>query len=177
MRTGRARTLVPLCAAACVTVPLGGYLLVALDPELLRRGIAATVLVLATMMLRGFRYRGEPRVPTSLALGAVSGALASATSVGGPPVILYLLSGPHPVAVTRANLTLFVMIVSAAALGVLVYRGVLDAPAVVLALVLAPCFLAGIWLGSRVFPHVDEQRFRRFTLVFLIVLAAFLLAT
>lgn len=177
LREARARTIVPISVAACVTVPLGGYLLVALEPELLRRGIAATVLVLAAMMLRGFRYSGPPRLPTSVGLGAVSGALASATSVGAPPVILYLLSGPDPVAVTRANLTLFIMVTAAAALGVLAYRDVLGAAAVMLALTLAPFFLAGIWLGSRVFPRVDERRFRRYTLLFLIVMAAVLLVT
>lgn len=175
LRAGRVRTILPTCAAACLTVPFGGYLLVALDPGLLRRVIAATVLVLAAMMLHGFRYGGTQRLPTSVALGAVSGALASATSVGAPPVILYLLSGPDPVAVTRANLTLFVMILSAAALAVLVYRGVLDGSAVSLAIVLAPCFFAGVWLGSRVFPHVDERRFRRYTLLFLIALSTVLL--
>lgn len=177
LRAGRTRTILPTCAAACLTVPLGGYLLVALDPGLLRRLIAATVLVLAAMMLHGFRYSGTRRLPTSLALGAVSGALASATSVGAPPVILYLLSGPDPVAVTRANLTLFVMILSAAALAALVHRGVLDAGAVTLAIVLAPCFFAGVWLGSRVFPHLDERRFRRYTLLFLIALSSILLVT
>lgn len=177
LREARARTIVPISVAACAAVPLGGYLLVALDPELLRRGIAATVLVLAAMMLRGFRYSGSPRLATSVGLGAVSGALASATSVGAPPVILYLLSGPDSVAVTRANLTLFIMVTAAAALAVLAYRDVLGASAAMVALALAPFFLAGIWLGSRVFPRVDERRFRRYTLVFLIAMAAVLLVT
>lgn len=177
LREGHLRVTAPLCVAACLTAPIGGYLLTELDPQLLSRFIAATVLVLAAVMLHGFRYAGRPRLTTSVILGAVSGTLASATSVGAPPVILYLLSGPDSAAVTRANLTVFIVVLAAAALAVLLYRGVLDTSSGLLALVLAPCFFAGVWLGSRVFPHIDERRFRRYTLIFLIGLSAILLVT
>lgn len=177
VRTGRMRLIGPICLAACLTVPLGGHVLATLDPELVRRLIAATVLAMALMMLRGFRYAGRPRVATSVVLGGLSGALASATSVGAPPVILYLLSGPDPAAVTRANLTLFIMVVSTAALAALLYRGVLDIPSAGLALVLAPFFFGGVWLGNRLFPRIDERRFRRYTLMLLTLLAAVILVT
>lgn len=177
LREARLRVVAPLCIAGCLTVPIGGYLLTTLDPQLLRRCIAGTVLVLAAIMLQGFRYAGPPRLMTSFALGALSGTLASATSVGAPPVILYLLSGPDTAAVSRANLTLFIMVLAAAALAVLLYRGVLDATSGLLVVVLAPCFFIGVWLGSRVFPHIDERRFRRYTLIFLIGLSAMLLVT
>lgn len=177
VRTGRMRLIGPICLAACLTVPLGGYALATLDPQLIRRFIAATVLAMALMMLRGFRYAGHPRTTTSVILGGLSGALASATSVGAPPVILYLLSGPDPAAVTRANLTLFIMVVSTAALAALLYRGVLDPPSAVLALALAPFFFAGVWLGNRLFPRIDERRFRRYTLLLLTFLAVVMLVT
>ena len=93
--------------AACVTVPLGVLALVAIDPAITRRVIAVTVIVFAVILLRGWRYAGRPRLATSVGLGAVSGAMLGATSIGGPPVILYLLSGPDPIETTRANLTLY----------------------------------------------------------------------
>lgn len=177
IRQGTLRVLAPLCIAGCITVPIGGYLLTELEPELVRRFIAATVLVFSIILLCGFRYRGQPRTSTSVALGAASGVLVSATSVGAPPVILYLLSGPDSVATTRANLTLFIIVMSTAALVVLLFHGAFDSTAGLLALGLSPFFFAGAWLGSRVFPHVDERRFRRFTLMFLIVLSGILLIT
>lgn len=177
VRAGRMRVILPISIAACLTAPLGGYLLVSLDPELLRRVIAATVMLLAAVMLGGFRYSAPPRIPTSLALGGICGTLAASTSVGAPPVIIYLLSGPDSAATTRANLTISIMVMAAAALAALVWRGVVGSSSVVLALVLAPFFFAGVWLGSRVFPYIDERRFRRYTLIFLIAMSAILLVS
>ena len=81
--------------AACVTVPFGVMALVAIDPTIIRRLIAITVIVFAIVLLRGWRYAGRPRLATSVGLGAVSGTMLGATSIGGPPVILYLAVRPR----------------------------------------------------------------------------------
>ena len=91
----RWRTLLYLILPAVFTVPLGGYLLLTLDPAIARKLIAAVVVIFTTMLLFGVRYTGSPRVLTSVALGSVVGALLGATSVGAPPVILYFAVGPR----------------------------------------------------------------------------------
>ncbi|GJL81301.1 MAG: UPF0721 transmembrane protein [marine bacterium B5-7] len=171
------RVIAPLCLAACLTIPFGTYLLTELDSGVLKRFIAGTVLVLAIFMLRGFRYTGRQRITTSAILGGVSGLLVSATSVGAPPVILYLLSGPDSVATTRANLTLYIIAISMIALMVLLLRGAFNPASGLIAILLAPCYFSGVWFGSRVFPRVDDKSFRRFVLWFLIVLSTILLMT
>lgn len=168
LRTGTVRLLLPIWLAACITVPIGSYLLITVDPELMRRGIAVVVVIFGFVMLKGFRYHGSPRLPTSLAVGAASGVLAGATSLGGPPVILYLLSGPHPIAVTRANLTLTIMTVSIATVLALWIGGVLNPSSVGFALLLTPLFFLGVWCGGKLFPYLDERLFRRIALVVLV---------
>lgn len=165
------RMLGPLLAAACVTVPLGGHVLVSADPQVLRRAIAAIVIVFCVLLLRGWRYSGRQRPATSLGLGALSGAMLGATSIGAPPVILYLLSGPDPVATTRANLTLFLVVTSAAGLAMLWRREILDAPAAWTALWLAPAYYLGLLAGVRLFPYLGETRFRQLTLLLLIAVS------
>ena len=169
-------TILPICAVACLTAPLGAYLLSTLDPLLARRGIAATVLVFSLLLLTGIRYRGKQRLGTSMALGATSGVLVGATSVGAPPVILYLLASSDPPDVTRANLTLFVTIISLAALGALLWRGMLDGPNGMTALLLSPLYLGGAWLGSQLYGKLDAAQMRRWTLIFLIVISSVVLA-
>ncbi len=61
---------------------------------MLRRWIAGVVVVFSLLLLNGARYEGPQRPATSIALGAFSGVLVGATGIGGPPIILYLLSGP-----------------------------------------------------------------------------------
>ena len=170
------RTILPICVVACLTAPLGAWLLSTLDPLLARRAIAATVLVFALVLLTGLRYRGKQRLGTSMALGATSGVLVGATSVGAPPVILYLLASSDPPDVTRANLTLFVTIISLAALGALLWRGMLDGPNGLLALLLSPLYLAGVWLGSRLYGKLDAASMRRWTLIFLLAVSSVVLA-
>jgi uncharacterized membrane protein YfcA len=171
----RWRAIGPILAAACVTLPLGGYVLATADPHALRRAIAAIVIVFSLLLLRGWRYAGRPRLRTSIGLGALSGAMAGATSIGGPPVILYLLSGPDSIETTRANLTLFVAGVSAAAIAMLWAGGLFGAAAAWMGLVLAPGYYGGLVLGTRAFARFTDTRFRQFTLVLLIAVSVVIL--
>src|SRR6186713_1987738 len=79
LRKATWRVLGPIGVAACITVPLGGYVLVHADQDLLRRGIAAIVFVFALLLLRGARYTGTHGLPSSVALGALSGTMLGAT--------------------------------------------------------------------------------------------------
>ncbi|PWG64538.1 sulfite exporter TauE/SafE family protein [Spiribacter halobius] len=175
LRFARPRRLAPILVAAAATVPLGATALASLDPDLTRKLIAAMVLGFSLLMLQGFRYHGRPHALAGLAVGAVSGVLTGATSVGGPPVILYLLSGPDPVVTTRAHLTLFIIFISSVTLGYLAYTGVFSLSMGMLALTLAPFFLVGVGIGSLIFHRIDEARFRRVALLALIGLSLVLL--
>jgi uncharacterized membrane protein YfcA len=165
------KLLLPICITAVLAVPLGGYLLVAGSPDTLRRAIAITVIVFSLALLSGRRYHGQPRRSTSFALGALSGTMLGATSIGAPPVILYLLSGPLPIAITRATLTLYVVVISAAGLAMLYARGLIDAAVLKLALALTIPFVVGVVAGSRLFARFSDQRFRQFTMVFMLLVA------
>jgi uncharacterized membrane protein YfcA len=110
-------------------------------------------------------------LPTSIGLGALSGTMLGATSIGAPPVILYLLSGPDPAAVTRASLTLYVVLISGAGLAVLGYGGLVDAATLRYAGWLALPFMAGVIMGAKLFSRFSDQRFRQFTMVFMLLVA------
>ncbi len=163
----RWRVIAPIGVAAVCAVPLGGWLLQGADPATLRRLIALTVMVFSLALLFGRRFRGAHRLRTSIALGALSGTMLGATSIGGPPVILYLLSGPDDAAVTRANLTLYIVLVSAAGLVMLGVGGLLDAAALRAAATLAIPFVIGVAAGSRLFSRFSDQRFRQLTIAFM----------
>ena len=174
-RLVRWRVMWPILAATCVTVPLGGYVLVSADPLALRRAIAAIVIVFSLLLLRGWRYAGRQRTGTGVGLGAVAGAMLGATSIGGPPVILYLLAGPDRVETTRANLTLFVAVGSLAGVAMLWTRGVLDARAAWIGLALAPGYYGGVVAGTRLFSRFNDTRFRQFTLLLMVAVSTAIL--
>jgi len=69
---------------------------------------------------------------------------------------------------TRANLTLFVTVISLVSIALLWYRGVFDARAAWTSLWLAPAYYAGLVAGVRLFPRFSDTRFRQLTLSLLI---------
>lgn len=171
-RLVRWRVIGPILAMACLFAPIGTWILVTADPQAMRRVIAAVVVVFALLLLAGVRYSGRQRLPTALGLGALSGTMVGATSMGGPPVILYLLAGPDPIEVTRANLTYFVGGISFAGVALLALQGVLGPSGLLLALVLAPGYYGGMVVGTRLFARFNDQRFRQFTLALMLAVSA-----
>ncbi|PWT93180.1 MAG: hypothetical protein C5B56_01155 [Proteobacteria bacterium] len=149
-------TLAYLTLPACVTVPIGGHLLLSLDPNIARKAIAGVVVVFSLALMLGLRYTGSPKPATLVALGGLVGVLLGATSVGAPPVILYMLSGPDPPAVTRANLTAFVTAISVIGVIMLVAAGAVTGQLAISAAMLTIPYLAAIWLGSGLFARLSE---------------------
>ena len=161
------RVLFYLILPTCFTVPIGGYFLVTLDPLIARKIISGVVVVFSLMLLSGLRYSGPHRPSTSLVLGSVVGVLLGATSIGAPPVILYLLSGPDPQDVTRANLTVFVTAISAIGLIMLLVAGAYTTQLTVSAFLLCIPYLAATWLGGTLFARMSDLGVRRLTLGFM----------
>jgi uncharacterized membrane protein YfcA len=159
------RTLLPILVPAALTVPVGTYFLTTLNPATAQQIIAFVVVVCSVMLLMGLRYQGAPKPSISAVLGGLAGLLMGATSIGAPPVVIYLLSGPDPVNVTRANLTMFITFLSIAGLAMFYTTGAMTVPlASSAALLIIPFFIA-IWTGTKLFPILREVVVRRIGIV------------
>nr|WP_277922980.1 sulfite exporter TauE/SafE family protein [Tabrizicola soli] len=169
------RTLALLGVPAVVSIPIGGLLLVNLDSETIRVALSLTVMLFSLLLIFGLRYSGSPRASTATAVGALSGLLFGATSMGGPPVILYLLSGPAPHWVTRANLVAYISFTSGLSLLLPWYLGYIPVSLALDVAIAIPPYFAGIFAGLRIFPLLNDKFFRRFTLIFIFLVAGFAL--
>lgn len=167
-RKAEFRVITPICLAAFLTVPFGGYLLLNMDPALLRQWIAWTVIAFSLLLLAKVRYTGPRNVSISTLVGSLSGILLGGTGIGGPPIILFLLSGTGPVDIARANLTLIVTALSMVGLAMLWFQDLLNLYSLMALLVLGPCFFLGTIMGIRLFRGTSEQRFRQFAPLLLI---------
>lgn len=153
---------------AAVFMPLGTWLLLSLDPALISRGIAAIVLGFSLILLTGWRYRGPKRLSTSLGVGALSGMLMGSTSLGNPPVMVYLLSSQDRAEVNRANFTGYFAITLMTLLMMMFLQGLLVWTPIQLAAILLIPFIFGAWIGSRLFRKSSELLYRRFALGLLV---------
>jgi len=69
------RVIGPMGAMAALFMPLGTWVLVSNDPDLIARITAGVVLVSALVLLTGWRYTGNKPLPATMGVGALSGTL------------------------------------------------------------------------------------------------------
>ena len=132
-------------------LPLGLAALLAIPAEAFRWGVSLMALATIAALVAGWRWRGARGRGTTAAAGFLSGIVGGATALPGPPVILYYMASPMPVAQVRANLTMFLVLVDLAMVGALWGTGQLSLPlAMVSGLLLVPFSLANA-VGSALF--------------------------
>jgi uncharacterized membrane protein YfcA len=172
----RWRRALPLGLAAAVAAPFGTAILAYLPLDLLQRTIAGVVVVFALVLLSGWRYRGEPRWPLTIAVGASGGLLTGIAGIGGPPVVLYLLGGHQPAATNRADFIVYFALSQFMAAIPLFWFGLVDGDDGWRVMALLVPFALATWIGGRLFYRAAEAAFRRVALGFLLVVGVVTLA-
>jgi uncharacterized membrane protein YfcA len=163
-----ARVILPIGAAACAMTPVGAFILLTADQDLLRRFIGGFVLVFGLLLLSGWRYHGSRPLPLNVAVGTLAGLLKGATGMSGPPVILYLLAGPEEAKRHRANLILFFATIAVISVIPPFLAGLYGWSGLVKVALLLPVMLLAVPLGARLFHVVPDRLYRRLALVFLV---------
>ncbi len=165
------REVLPLAQGAAITIPLGAYLLVSIDPLALRWAMPILSLIAVGFLASGWRYARAPGHALSGLVGTVTGFLGGLTGFFGPPIVLFWLGGPSRATRVRANLIVFFAFtvvvggISYAANGLLVHQRIIEAT------LIFPVYGIAIWLGAHLFGRASEVVFRRIAYA-LIVLAA-----
>lgn len=145
----------------------GLALLHATEPDLMRRVIGLVTLVAAIAMLvlpgRAFPSGLVPQIVA----GSVGGLVMGATSMGGPPVVLYLVGRDDHASAKKANVIFVVGGLEIAALVLLAAFGSIGKQALVTFAILIPAFALGMFAGQRAFGLVGD-RYRNLVLVVLL---------
>lgn len=165
-----------LSLSGCLGVPAGVVVLLWIDPEALRRAISAATAASALFLMTGWRYSGAHSLPAAATAGALGGFLSGAGSIGGPPVIAYLLAGQGSPAEFRANVVFYFAVTQVA--GILLYglNGLLAPGTLVVAALICPALAFGTWIGTRLFGLASERVFRRVALATLLAVGLVTLA-
>lgn len=119
--------------------------------------LAGSVLLGVALSLRGWRPRRTRG--TILLAGGASGALGTATSIGGPPMAL-VLRGEDP-AMVRATLSGTFVVGCALSLTSLASFGQLRLEHLTTALVLLPCIGLGLLASGPINRRIDSERLYR----------------
>lgn len=116
----------------------------------------------------------ETNFKTALA-GFLSGILTIATSMGGPPLILYLANTQRDKVSLRATCIAFFAFTNISSLIVFLWGGVDLSFALSQMIYLLPACFVGLWVGNKLFFHLSKQMFKRIMFMMLLISALYTL--
>lgn len=158
------RRMLPVGLAAIAMAPFGAWILLAVEEDTMRRVVAGTSIVLSLVLLTGWRYSGPRGLPIRIGVGGLGGLVTGSVSMGGPPVFLYLLSGPGTGAQQRANFMIFGAMVQAGAIVTFAVSGLITLQTLMLAGILFVPFILSCRAGMLLFARASDAQFRNLTL-------------
>jgi len=164
------RSVVAASAGIAISAPF-----VTAIPERLMLGLLGVpVLAFALMQLSGWQPAIPRRAqrPAEWGLGLVGGLYGGISGVWGPPLIVYLLAMRTPKAEMVRAMGVVFLVGAVVLFAAHLATGVLNARSLPFSLVLVIPAALGMWAGFRLQDALDPVRFRRWTLVVLIVVAA-----
>lgn len=178
---GQARSALPntdwrqvglLMVGSAVGVPLGVAALALGDPAVMRL-VALVCLLGATVgLLAGLQLgrRSGGAAATALA-GFVVGVITGCAGVGGLFLVIYLTALATAPERLRGTIISYFFVLDIVAVAALWQRGLFEGEEVMRTLAAVPLMTLGIVLGSRHFLSASPESFRRYTLIFLVVLS------
>lgn len=159
-----------LAIPTMLSMPLGQWLLLNIDPIDMRRIISTVILVTSLLMLWGVRYKHPLSVSAMIGLGIVSGFVFGATYIA-LVVVAAVLLGPYDKNTARTLIISWAFLVAAWYGVISVYSGATKWADVTIAAPGAVLYFVGVWLGSLLFNRAREEDYRRVALATLSVIA------
>ena len=146
-----------------------------LDDRALRLVIGGLTFVYAAGQLAGLLPTVRASRRATPYVGVLSGVLSSSVSMGGTPIILYLIGLGGEPRDLRATAVAYVVLSTVGSLVVLSWTGLVDRSAIQDAVQLSPAAVAGFALGALAFRYVSRQVFLQLTLILLAATGLFAL--
>jgi uncharacterized membrane protein YfcA len=153
--------VLPMAVVAALCAPVGVYALSVADPVAFRWALSALAAAILILLISGWRYQGQPTLPATLSVGALSGFLGGAAQLSGAPVAAFWLGGQGLPSVIRGNLIAYFGVLSIAS-GLSLFAAGLFTPEVGwMSLWLGPLYGLGLVLGQRRFIGASDAGYRR----------------
>jgi uncharacterized membrane protein YfcA len=165
-----------LLAGYGVGIPLGLVFLVRAPADLVLGVLGAVITGYALVSLAGYQPTARWLRDWPLAVGTVSGALGSAFSTNGPPVILHVAAHREWDGDRRkVTLALFFLISGLMTAAAHAWAGLIDAHVLRWFLWAAPTLLFGALTGLFLYRRLGDHQYRRLTFVLVLVSGLILL--
>ena len=165
------RALVP---GLVIGVPIGLLVLTSMPANPVRLAIGVIIAFSVWLIWRGVRLPRDPSLRVGFGVGLGSGIINGLASVGGPPVVVYLLAIGHGAARMRATSMVYFMLAGCVSFVPMAARGMITREVLIWSAASLPVLLAGSRAGSWAFSRSKPRQHRMVALVALSLLAALL---
>ena len=165
------RVIAIVTPATLVGLPIGTYLLMQMDPVVMKRTIAGVVAACVIAMLLGGRFRVSPPVAAHIGIGLLAGVVLGATYIALVAVIFFF-SLPVSGAESRANNVFWGVVLALVFIATHMMLGNIATEGLWRVILVGIVYLAGAAAGAWWFRRTGERGFRRAVLWLLLGLAA-----
>ena len=157
-------------------IPIGVAVLTAFRANPVRLVIGCVILASVLLLWRGLRLPPRPSRILTMAVGLVAGVMSGLASMGGPPIVAYLLALSHKAAVVRATSIVYFMLASMVAGLLMGLKGLIDGEVLLWSIASIPVLWAGNLVGTGGFQRSHPRHHRLTALLTLSILAISLIA-
>lgn len=174
VRHSERRFAVPVAGATLVGAPLGTWVLVSVDPEVMKIGIALLVLLMVGLLYRGWQLKGT-HLGVLTGAGMLSGVVQGTAGIGGPPAVAAALSRAGSAQQQRANVLAALTAITLSTPLPLWWLGLFTREVLIASLAIIPVYSTFTWLGARYFSERGARHYRNAALLTLAMVGAFTL--
>ncbi|KZM41010.1 hypothetical protein OA92_15685 [Marinomonas sp. SBI22] len=161
-----------LSLGAVVGIPIGLMILIKVPDPVLKFALSLTILCMIASLI----YSSSITLPLSSRLtsgvGCISGGFSAAASIGGLPVVCYLLMTGFSASIQRATLVIFLTASDVISVGLMAFNDILTVSLISPILWLLVPSLIGVQVGQWFFTRKPPQSFRPIALPILITLSS-----
>ncbi|MFA6266750.1 MAG: sulfite exporter TauE/SafE family protein [Pseudolabrys sp.] len=164
------RTLAPFIGGGIFGVPLGAALLAYIRPDTIRDGVGLLLIAYSGyFLIRPHVHTVKPSLTGDVAVGFFNGILGGMTGLAGPIITVWCQLRGFRRDEQRAIFQPVILAAFVLTAISLTINGTVTMDLVRIYLYGLPGLGAGLWIGLRLYGHLDERSFRRIILVLLML--------
>lgn len=164
------RQVAPFIAGGIVGVPIGTVLLGYLDPDYLRTGVGVLLIVYSSYSLaRPHVTPLHAGLAVDTGVGFLNGILGGLTGLAGPIITMWCQVRGWPKDVQRSIYQPVILAAFLMTAASLVATGAVTQRLLTVYLYGLPALAAGLWLGLKLYGHLEEATFRKVILLLLLL--------
>ena len=171
VKTCNFKTVLPTFISMIFFIPVGMFLVVSMNPTLMRVFISIVVIVLVIILAMNLKLEKLINQKIMISSGALGGFLQGLAGMGGPPIVTILVARNDSDNETRGNI-LFLMsgIVVFSILSQFFYD-LIRLDLVLVSILLSPIYMIATFMGSKYYNYNGKKIFKKAVLFLLALIS------